>query len=333
MTGGARGVGLMLVLAGGCATASTAPDSGSPTVDPSERTATDPASPQAGVDAQLDRELAQYAERVEQGEPSERLRARIDLADAMLRRAGQIEVTRFELEEQRHSATGSTRADLDRLDAELATQHAQWLERAEAQFREAFASSEPQADSVRTKALYGLAEALTAQGKLDEALATRVALIRDAPEDPLTGSTLLLLADQAFGDMQLEQADALYERAALFDDPGVRYYSIYKRGWVAFNLDRGEDALAHWYRVAREARREPSLKSLAEAAAKDCVLAYAQVGRPERAKAFFERLDAEHAPTLLRRLAQMYRDAGRNEDAAMVDDGTRPDANEGEPAL
>ena len=319
-----RRLGVMLALLGGCASPPKAPEPGP--LAPDRRAA------EAGIDAQIDRELALHAQRVDHGDPAERLQAQIDLADAMLQRADRIKVTRFEIEEQRRSASGQVRADLDRLDADLAAQHAQWIERAHAQFREVLASSDPAADSVRTKARYGLAEVLTVQGKDDEARAARVALILDDPDDPLTGATLLQLGDQAFNDMQLEQADALYERAALFDDPGVRYYSVYKRGWVAFNLDRGQDALNHWFRVAQEARRDPSLRSLAAMAAKDCVLAYARVGRPERAKAFFERLDPQLAPSLLQRLAQQYRNEGRADDAATVDDGTRPAATEPQPA-
>lgn len=329
MVGKTRCVGLMLAWVGGCASAPQAPNSGASTADPSGAAAADPTSFETEADAQIDRDLALHAQRVDHGDPAERLVARVDLADAMLRRASRIEVTRFEIQERRRSATGSQHADLDRLDADLVAQHAQWVERAEVHLRAVLASSDPTADSLRANARYVLAEVLTLQGKTDEALANRMALIRDAPDDPLTGSTLLLLGDEAFHDTKLERADALYLRAALFDDPGVRYYSVYKRGWIALNEGRDEDALTHWFRVAKEARREPSLQSLAEMATKDCVLAYPQVGRPARAKAFFDRLDPELTPTLLRHLAAHYRHEGRDDDAAIIDaaiqSGTPPE--------
>jgi lipopolysaccharide biosynthesis regulator YciM len=70
--------------------------------------------------------------------------------------------------------------------------------------------------------------------------------------------------------------------------------------------------------VATEARGDPRHEALVRSAAQDCVRAYARVGRPERARDFFRRVDPARAELLVQHLVEIYEQEGRPQDAARV---------------
>jgi tetratricopeptide (TPR) repeat protein len=267
--------------------------------------------------AEIDRAQWLHTAMQTDGDGAEQARARFALAEAYMKAASGIGVLRFDLTEQRLAEPSRPRPDLDRLDAELAAQQATWLEHAAREHAEVIRSTDPAAVELRPRARHGLAEVQHRQGDRAAMLRTLRALVHDDPSHPLASSAWLQLADAAFEDQRLDEARALYEQVLVLgtDD---RLYARYKLGWVALNLDDGQAALEHWAAVAREGREDPRQRTLAENAARDCVLAYARVGRPERAKAFFDRLDPEHAPLLLQKLVSLYEDEGRPDEAARV---------------
>ncbi|MBK9035259.1 MAG: hypothetical protein IPL61_29060 [Myxococcales bacterium] len=134
-------------------------------------------------------------------------------------------------------------------------------------------------------------------------------LIRDYPRSRWAGTASVALGDDAFAANDLTTAGAMYERA--LGDPLVGAYARYKRAWVAWNRGDLEAALADFVEVARVGR-EP----LRREALKDVVRAFAEVGSPAQAEAFFRALDRAGTPTMLLRLAAHYADVGKDRDAA-----------------
>lgn len=273
------------------------------------------------IDARLDREIQLHTLRLEHQDPAERARAHMDLANACLQRAGRMEQARFELDEARFEAAGPRHAEFERLDADLGARQARWLQRAASSYGAVLDSTDPVTARLRPEARYGRAEVRIQQGDRTGAHDDLMALVREDPDHPLVGPALLQLADDAFARGLFDEARVLYQRVAVLPAARDRAYASYKLGWIALNLGEHQAALEHFTGVVALSRGQPGQQPLAEAAARDCVRPYVEVGRPERARVFFTRLYPELAPLLLRDLAQRYVDEGRPEAAALVQGG------------
>ncbi len=270
------------------------------------------------TDAGLAREIQLHMLRLEHRDPAERSRARMDLADAYVRRAGRAAMARFELDERSSSATEPERAAIARQHTELQAQRDQWLAKAAAAYETVLESSDSAAIERHTEARFGLADVRSQQGDPVAAHELLLSLVHEDPEHALVSPALLMLGDEAFAEQRLQEAQALYERVVQSGASRHQAYARYKLGWIAINLDHAQVALEHWTWVVTESRSHPDRAELGKAAAKDCVLAYARVGRPEVAAAFFSRLYPERSHDLLQRLAQRYLDDGRPDAAAIV---------------
>jgi tetratricopeptide (TPR) repeat protein len=270
-----------------------------------------PASPEAVV------EHAQrlHAHALAEGDAAEQARARFALAEAYVSATADLDVARFDLQAQRAAEPARSLPDLDRSEAELVARQAAWLEAAAIEYAEVIRATDPTAVELRPQARYGLADVERRRGNHTAMHDALVALVRDHPTHPLTALAFAMLADEAFEDGRFEAARELYEKVIVLGGD-QQHYARYKLGWVALNLDDGQGALAHWVRVATEARADPRQRALVESALADCVIAYARVGRPERARTFFNHIDPSRTDELLRRLAELYRREGRPEDAA-----------------
>jgi tetratricopeptide (TPR) repeat protein len=249
------------------------------------------------------------------GDAAEQVRARFALAETCAGAAVRLLLARVELDEERLAGPAGPRPDLEPRDAELAAQQQAWRDAAATEYAEVLRSTDPAAVELRPRARYGLAEIQRGRGEHEAAHDSLVALVHDDPAHPLAAAALVQLADEAFAAGRLEESRALYEQV-LVHRTDERHYARYKLGWIALNLDDGAAALAHFTAVIGEAGANPRYRTLVENAARDCVLAYARVGRPERARDFFARLDPPNAEKLVQRLARIYEDEGRPEDAA-----------------
>jgi tetratricopeptide (TPR) repeat protein len=270
-----------------------------------------PASPEAVVEHA--RRL--HANALAEGDAAEQARARFALAEAYVSAAAGLDVARFDLQAERAADPARSLADLERSEAELVARQAAWLEAAAIEYAEVIRATDPTALELRPQARYWLADLERRRGNRTAMNDALVVLVRDHPTHPLVASAYAMLADEAFEDGRFEAARELYEKVVVLGSDH-KHYARYKLGWVAFNLDDGQGALAHWVSVATEARADPRQQALVESAVSDCVIAYARVGRPERARAFFNHLDPSRTDELLRRLAEIYRQEGRPDDAA-----------------
>ncbi|MCA9652853.1 MAG: tetratricopeptide repeat protein [Myxococcales bacterium] len=285
---------------------------------PEPAAAREPAPVEPSLDDQITRDIARNTWLLENGDEDDRLHARLGLAWAYERRAYQS----FEKE----SAAGegidhddpAARERFDAREQEIQGERDDFLERAVAEYREVLAASGPLALRLRAEARYGLAGLLEVQHRPVEAMALLEQLIRDDPEHPLATAARLTLGDRAFEEQRIDDARAAYRAVMEAGKPNERLYARYKLGWISLNTDDPQDALEQWTQVVLEGRVIPEGEVLARQAARDCVLAYLQVGRPEQAGVFFSRLHPELASALLQKLAQRYRDEGRPDDAAMV---------------
>lgn len=317
--------GLAVAAQVACARGSRADGAGS--VGPGEAAGTEapelarsePTPPDAATE--LARARLLHALALAEGDAAEQARARFALAEAYAIAAAGLDVARFDLQDQR--VAGSARPDLERREAELLAQQQAWLDAAAHEYAELLRATDPTAVELRPRARYGLADVERRRGDRRAMHDALVTLVHDDPTHSLASAALVALADEAFEGGRLEEARSLYEQVVVRGGD-ERYYARYKLGWVALALDDAQAALAHWTSVATETRMDPRQRALAENAAKDCVIAYARVGRPEKARAFFRHIDPTQADRLVRRLAETYEHEGRSEDAARALGSTGP---------
>lgn len=269
-------------------------------------------------DPAVELEIAHLRALRAQGTPADQARAAFELAELCVEQAGHIDEARFLLEESRGSVA-RPQPQLDQRDLERLTRQTTLFERAAQSYADVLRSTDPVAVELHPQARHMLAYVQSRQGQRDAMLATLREQVIAHPSHPLASTAWLMLADAAFEDQRFDDARQQYEQVIRLDAPNHDHlYARYKLGWLAFNGDDAATALEHWARVARGASGDLVQRSLAEAAMKDCVRAYARVGRPEAARAFFLQVAPAHAPELLRQLAQHYLDDGRPQDAARL---------------
>jgi tetratricopeptide (TPR) repeat protein len=152
-------------------------------------------------------------------------------------------------------------------------------------------------------------------------------LIREYPMSRFIPHSYAIFADFKFDQGQFRDARRLYDKLGQFDEPSVRAYASYRAAWCHLRdeSDQGEPERA--LQLLVDARRTAARiegswgRRLADASLRDAAVAYARVGQPAKARAFFTRLARDtDAPVdePLRVLVEAYEEQGDEAAAAEV---------------
>jgi TolA-binding protein len=158
--------------------------------------------------------------------------------------------------------------------------------------------------------LFCLAYALQQSGELADARVRYERLITDFPRSRFRADAEIALGDAVFEAQDLRSAHAAYERVLALPRSRVTDYARYKLAWTQLNEGDAEAALTT---IAVLCRANDDAKIVKEAR-KDLVRFYARARSPERARAFFDSVDASQTETDLDLLADAYRTSGRESD-------------------
>lgn len=145
------------------------------------------------------------------------------------------------------------------------------------------------------------------------AVAAATRLVKEHPESGYVPEAYLLLGEVLFEAQTPEQARTAYQQAAISQAKSnkVRLYALYKLAWCDYNLSNFTDALQGFVTVVKEAGKSQEWKHLRREALRDTVLAYAAIGKPDRAVEFYTQLAPDEAQTLLLPLAELWLDQAR----------------------
>jgi tetratricopeptide (TPR) repeat protein len=146
-------------------------------------------------------------------------------------------------------------------------------------------------------------------------------LIRDVPDSEYVPNAYLAFAEYHFNDGDMARALEYYRRVVQFAGSPVIGFALYKQAWCLFNLQDFPEALATFQKVVDWAATHPDrpdAAQLARAARQDLPAAYAEIGRPEAAWAYFERVGGGDAARLMEALANHYESRGQPDDAITV---------------
>ncbi len=152
---------------------------------------------------------------------------------------------------------------------------------------------------------------------MKEARAVYDKLLKNYPKSKYVPEAHLAFADYYFEQGQLADAEARYKQVLKFPQSSAYYYAMYKMGWIHLNLQRFQEALETFYKVA-ENTKDKKYDVLNRAAKKDFVRAYSEIGKADKAYPAFQRVDSKYAFTMLTILADLYLEQGKSDKAIYV---------------
>lgn len=143
-------------------------------------------------------------------------------------------------------------------------------------------------------------------------------LIKNHPTCPQVPYVYVAFGEHFFAEGRIPEARQFYQKAVLFADPALVAFATYKIAWCEMNETNWQAALESFVRVTslKDPQVQPSLR---EAAIRDSVLAYAEVGEPRKAAPFYRRIAGEAGwQAAIARLAATYVERGQRDRATIV---------------
>jgi tetratricopeptide (TPR) repeat protein len=169
------------------------------------------------------------------------------------------------------------------------------------------------------RALFLYGYTLQAGKYMKEARSVYDKLLKNYPDSVYVPAAHLAFADYYFAQHQFADAEARYKMVLKFPKSEAYAAALYKMGRIHFELQRYQDALETYFQVVQLAGTRADLRAAAEAGFVD---AYAAIGKPDKARAAFERVDRPRAAELAGLYAQRSC-ATRIAGAANADTATR----------
>ncbi|BDG08685.1 tol-pal system YbgF family protein [Anaeromyxobacter paludicola] len=178
--------------------------------------------------------------------------------------------------------------------------------------------------------LFFLGENLSRQHRPKQAAAAYKRLLTRFPRSRFVPDAWVALGEQWFDEAEksdrerrLLAAREAYRRAAAAEST-VRGYALYKEAWVDYNLGELRAALELFERVIALGEQPtagvPAEKRLAlgREARRDYVRTYGHVGQPQTAEQEFVRVGGGDGREMLKQLAQLYFDDGKDRESILV---------------
>ncbi|HZZ84938.1 MAG TPA: tetratricopeptide repeat protein [Anaeromyxobacteraceae bacterium] len=181
--------------------------------------------------------------------------------------------------------------------------------------------------------LFFLGENFSRQQRAREASAAYRRLLTRFPQSRFVPDAWVALGEYWFDEAEkgdrarkLGAAREAYRRAAAHQESSVRGYALYKQGWVEYNLGDFRAALALFEQVVRFGDGDgggtgiaaEKRLALGREARRDYVRTYSHVGQPQAAEREFARVGGGDGREMLRQLAQLYYDEGKDRESILV---------------
>ncbi len=143
-------------------------------------------------------------------------------------------------------------------------------------------------------------------------------LLKDHPTSKHAPEAYLAFAEHFFDAAELANAEAYYKQVQKFPRSAASRYATYKLGWIHYDLQRFQDALESFFLVAQATKNDPQQEPLSRGSVKGFILAYAEIGKPDRARPAFQRIDGKRAVVMLELLGEVYLAQGKPDRAIVI---------------
>ncbi len=140
-------------------------------------------------------------------------------------------------------------------------------------------------------------------------------LLTEHPSSAFVPHAYLAFADYYFAEQQLDSAQAFYDKVLKFPTSNVYGYARFMLGWVHLNAGRHERAGTEFLTVVRETQGVEKQAALHGAARRDFVRAFSEFGDVRKGWQVFHKIDAAAAPGMMERLAELYVEHGKSDQA------------------
>jgi len=220
------------------------------------------------------------------------------------------------LDQKIYEAKGSEKTRLEKKQKAYEKESKKWIYEAVKTYLNVANSDNPlfrkyeRMDSV----LFYLAFLLTQAKKQEQARVFFLRLIKDYPTSRFIPDAYLSFAEYYFYAGDMEAALKFYDKVSQYPESKVYGFALYKTGWCWINLSYFEKALNSFVKVIKLDPKTAGglgLASLKKEAKRDSVKAYAEIGSPEKAWPFFQKIGGDFAPRMLEMLAELYYGKGR----------------------
>jgi tetratricopeptide (TPR) repeat protein len=167
-------------------------------------------------------------------------------------------------------------------------------------------------------ALFYLGYTLQAAGQMAEARSVYYKLIQSYPNSKYVPQAYLAFADHFFGAGDLANAETSYKQILKFPRSSAYWYAMYKVSLIHHGAQRFQEALETSFQVVQATKSDAGQESLNRAAASEFVRAYAEIGKPDKARPAFQRVDPKRATDMLQLLADLYLEQVKSDRAIYI---------------
>ncbi|MCE9575217.1 MAG: tetratricopeptide repeat protein [Deltaproteobacteria bacterium] len=168
------------------------------------------------------------------------------------------------------------------------------------------------------KALFYYGYTLASGKYMKDARVAYQRLLKEWPNSPFVPEALVSFADYYFEQNDLADAESFYAKVLQFPKASVYWYAYYKMGWVDLNLQKHNEALEAFFKVAQATQGDKKQATLNRAAKKDLVRAYAEVGNVRTAYKYFQKVDSSFAFDMHQILGDLFLEQGKAEKSIYV---------------
>lgn len=154
-------------------------------------------------------------------------------------------------------------------------------------------------------------------------------LVKEMPQSAYVEESYFALGEYHFDRNEWEKALSYYQKIGNSKHSRLRSFAEYKEAWCLYKVGKTKQALSALEKVIEAGRASKSEKDssaggvsrirLATEATRDLVVFYAEAGKAENAKSYFESItDEKNVAPMLDRLAYYYSDTGQKDSARLL---------------
>lgn len=165
-------------------------------------------------------------------------------------------------------------------------------------------------------------------GQLQKGTGFYEKLTKEFPKSSFVTEAYFALAEYYFENDKFSQAGPKYDQVLKYPRHRLYGFSLYKSAWVDYRLGRGSIALNKLEKLVKfsrdldaradlEGRRSINKNRLESEALRDMVLFYSDVGAPQNAVTYFERITKD-STAYIEKLAYFYADKGNANGARIL---------------
>jgi tetratricopeptide (TPR) repeat protein len=143
-------------------------------------------------------------------------------------------------------------------------------------------------------------------------------LLKSYPASKYVPQAYLAFADHFFDGRDFASAETYYKQTLKFPRSTAYWYAMYKVSLIHHVGQRFQEALETSFQVVQATKSDAQQERLNRAASSAFVRAYAEIGKPDKARPAFQRVDPKRVIDMLQLLADFYLEQVKSDRAIYI---------------